>query len=95
LTGTVSHAQKAALSSRAWIVTTRATQAFGSKATLTVLAAIDDILQALALPRLCDARPVQVFARLGIVDDIGKGGGGNLALAAAGIGCTRSSVQVA
>ena len=51
---------------------------------LAVLAAVDNILQALALARLGDLRPVEVLAGLGVVCDIGHSGGGNLALAAGG-----------
>lgn len=69
---------------RAGVVTTAATLALSGQSALAVLAAVDNILQALAFARLGDLRPVEVLAGLGVVCDIGHGGGGDLALAAGG-----------
>jgi hypothetical protein len=95
LTGAVAHAQEAALAGRAGIVAPGTSEAFGGEAALAVLAAINDVLETLALSRFCDASPVEVFAGLGVVDDIGKRGGGDLALAATGVGCAGAGVEVA
>lgn len=72
---------------RAGVIASAATLALGRQAALAVLAAVDDILQALALARLRDLRPVQVLAGLGVVGDVGHGRGGDLALAAGAGAC--------
>jgi hypothetical protein len=69
------------------VVPSRTTLAFGREAAFAVLAAVDDILQALALAWLGDLGPVQILAGLGVVCDVGHGGGGDLALATGACTC--------
>lgn len=66
----------------AGVVAAAAALTLGGQAALAVLAAVDDVLQALALAWLRDLGPVQVLAGLGVVGDVGHGRGGDLALAA-------------
>jgi hypothetical protein len=86
LTSAIAHAQETTLASGTGIIATGAAEAFRGKAALAVFATVDDILEALALARFGDARPVEVLARLCVVDNIGEGRGGYLALSTTRIG---------
>lgn len=88
----IPHTQKRALARGTGVIPSGTPMPLGCEAALAVLPPIDDILQPLALARLRDLGPVEVLAGLGVVEDIGHGGGGDLALAAAGRG--RARVQV-
>ena len=68
---------------RARIISPTAPMSLSRQSAFSILAPINNILQALPLPRLGDLRPIQIFPGLGVVDYIRERGSGDLALAAA------------
>jgi hypothetical protein len=60
---------------RSRVIAARTGMPFSRKAAFAILSAVDDILHALTLVWLGDLGPVQVLARLGVIRDVGHGGG--------------------
>ena len=81
LARTISHAEKRSDASRARVIASTSSLALSSQTSFPVLAPINNVLQALALSGFSDFRPVQIFTRFGVIDNICHRARTDLALA--------------